>query len=75
MSYCSLNEQKQVDEEIDKYPDDPCEIVTYVPPLQQVWDKVIQASSAGRFGWLQPVGSTENVIHARCYRSRLVILL
>ena len=60
MSYCCLNEQKQVDKVVSKHPDDPGEVVTYVAPLQPVWDKVVQTASAGRFGWLQPVGGTAN---------------
>ena len=61
MSYCCLNEQKQVDEVVSKDPDDPCEVVAYVPPLQPVRDKVVQTVTIGRLGWLQPVGCTERI--------------
>lgn len=61
VSCCCLNEQKQVDEVVSEDPDDPCEVVAYVPPLQPVRDEVIQTVTIGRLGWLQPVGCTERV--------------
>ena len=56
--YGCFNKEKQIDKEVYDHPDDPSQIVSYVAPLQPVRDKVIQCSSAGKFGWLQPVCRT-----------------